>query len=358
MSSGMKQRKGADKGKAAKNAPVRAESETNPEKERIEKMIEAASAKAPPGMQPYIRQAAPILAQIIVTIQVVAPYLVQAAGVAQIYLAKLPEKVLYSIVGIAVCFFGGIFPATIAAAEAWHLCGGTEAIEYCKELWQEIKKFEEASAKDDKKDADNDGKADVDQLDPKELLGHKVALALRVIDPERCSGAITGLYGGWVGVLATLKIQFAKVITLGEVIGQKLYGAASRLEPTLIKMTPEDYQKWVPVLVRWSCKCFAISFAWMVQRIISAFHAAIRGAFMFSKYLTAYLREEKQIDLDTMLGGYADDIISWSIAAAGFIFQFMCGFSVPFPFWLFTWPLNIVEYFIVYSVSSSSSPTF
>ena len=26
-----------------------------------------------------------------------------------------------------MCFFGGIFPATIAAAEAWNLCGGPEA---------------------------------------------------------------------------------------------------------------------------------------------------------------------------------------------------------------------------------------
>lgn len=331
--------------------------EREAEKERIVKMITGVSTKAPAKIQPYIVQAAPILATIIIYCQIAAPYVVKAFAVTSEVVSKLPENVLWAIMGIMICFFGGVFPATIAAAEAWNLCGGTQALEDIKALWIEFKKVAKASAEDDAKDDDGDGIADVNQLKPQELVGRKVALALRSIEPNSVNKSIAGIYTGWVGVLATLKIQFAKTIALATAIGDRLYAVAQPREEMLKSIVPAEYKQWVPVALKWTCKSIAISFAWWVQRIVSSIHSAIRGAFIFAEYLCKYLKEEKNIDLEAKLGPYADDVIAWSIAAMGFFFQLYFGFSVPFPFWIITWPLNITEYFVIYSVTSST-PSF
>merc|ERR1712032_869934 len=122
----------------------------------------------------------------------------------------MPTNILWAIVGFVLCFFGGMYPATIAAIEAWSLCGGKEAIQDLKDLWHEGCKVKEASDADDSKDSTGTGKADVDELTPAALLERKTSLALKTVDPQTLNGALAGLYTGWVGVLAILKMQFAK----------------------------------------------------------------------------------------------------------------------------------------------------
>jgi len=93
------------------------------------------------------------------------------------------------------------------------LCGGKEAIASLKDLYGEFEKVMEANKKDEA--VDKDGKADVDSLDPKELVIHKTKLVLQTVDPTKVSKQMSLLYTGWIGVLATLKIKFAKTVTLG-----------------------------------------------------------------------------------------------------------------------------------------------
>merc|ERR1711957_725314 len=109
-----------------------------------------------------------------------------------------------------MCFFGGVFPATIAAYEAWRTCGGSVAIADLQKLYGEFTKVKDLNKKDDEKDEDGDGIADVNQVDAKQLMQRKVGVVLSAVQPEVVSGALTGLYTGWIGVLAILKIQFAK----------------------------------------------------------------------------------------------------------------------------------------------------
>ena len=52
----------------------------------------------------------------------------------------------------------------IAALEAWQQSGGETAKENVKLLYNEAKKVAEESAKDDEKDEDGDGIADVNQV--------------------------------------------------------------------------------------------------------------------------------------------------------------------------------------------------
>merc|ERR1712083_457892 len=157
-----------------------------------------------------------------------------------------------------------------------------------------------------------------------------------------------GLYTGWVGVLAILKIDFARTITLGENIGQKLFVPAQRFIPIIEDVVPPEHRKWVPISVRWFCKGIAITVAWWIQRVISAFHSAIRGGLMFSEYLVAFLREKDMLSKDTK---HLDEAIGWGVALVGFLFQLYMRFGMPFPFNVLLLPVRIIEGMIVWSVN-------
>jgi len=337
---------------AEKEAPAGPQDETSLKKERYTNLILGAAEKAPPKVKPYVEQAAPYIALAIVYFQIAMPYIVKGLSTVSEYYFKLPENARYAVIGFVMCFFGGVFPATIAAYEAWKMCGGEEAIEDAKKLYHEFDKARIASAKDDLKDDDGDGVPDVDEISAEQLLQRKAGVVMAAVNPEKFSAAMTNLWTGWIGVLAVLKVQFAKAVTLGAAIGQVLYKTTSVFVlPIVNPMVDEDKQKWVPVVLRWICKAIAISIAWWVQRVISAFHSAIRGGLMFSRGILYLLNEKGIIKFDDETS-YLDEIVGYSLAAVGFLFQFWSGFSLFFPLNIVLLPVRIVEGYIVWSVNS------
>lgn len=354
----MKQRKSAG-GVAAKpkaepaKAPESAASAANKsEAERYAKLIIGLSEKAPEKARPYIEKAAPIVGMAAVYIRIAIPHIVKFYGTVAEQVAKLPMGLIRALVGFCMCFFGGVFPGTIAAYEAWSLCGGKEAVASVKELYGEFEKVLEANKKDGEDDKDGDGKADIDSLDPKELVIHKTKLVLQTVDPSKVSKQLSLLYTGWIGVLATLKIKFAKTVTLGVAIGEKLYGPAEHyVQPIVVKLVEEEYQQWVPVVLKWICKAIAVSIAWWIQRVISAFHSCIKGGLIFGRELVHFMHEKGYVKFD-IDDTYIDEGIGWGIAVIGLLTQFYFGFGVPFPLNIFFLPLNFVEAFIAWSVNS------
>merc|ERR1712110_1111895 len=98
------------------------------------------------------------------------------------------------------------------------------------------------------------GDSPAKEMTAQELVTHKAAMALEVVDPETVTHAVQGIYTGCIAVIAVLKIKFAKTVALGEAIGDKTYLSLKNIvEPNLVAMVPEKYQKWVPVALRWSC---------------------------------------------------------------------------------------------------------
>lgn len=319
--------------------------------ERFTEIIQELSKKAPAKVAPYVKQMSPYAATALVYAIAAMPYVVQAVQTARMYLSQLPEKVIYAALGFVVCFFGGVFPATIAAVEAWRLCGGDVAMKNLMLLCEEFSKVQAANAEDETKDDDGDGIPDVKQIKPKDLIVRKVTLVAKTVEPEVVSGAVVGIYTGWIGVLAILKIQFARTVTLGERIGEQIYRVVSSLEPKIQELVPAEYAKWVPTGMRWACKAVAIWIAWWITRVIAAFHSAIRGGLLFGHYLVEFLHD-KQIINFTAEQAYLDEAIGWGLAALGLLFQYTYHFGLPFPLNLLCWPLDLVEAFIVWSVAS------
>lgn len=321
------------------------------EHQRLQKLlIELVEQRAPEQVKPYLRQAAPTLVALWFHFLAALPHIVKAVKFAQELVAKLPERLLWAILGFVVCFFGGIFPATIAAVEAWKTCGGSASIDCCKDLYREFLAAQAASKKDDDKDVNKDGIKDVDQMDPKALILRKVQLVVKAVDPEKVSSGVTGLYTGWIGVVAVLKIRFARTVTLGEAIGTQLNRPAQQLAPVLASVLPEEYKRWSPVIVRWSCKMLAVTIAWWIQRVIETFHSAIRGGHLFGKHLVNYLHEQGILKTSADSTNI-DEVIGWGLAAVGVLFQLSMGFHLPFPLNILLFPVRLLESFIVWSVS-------
>lgn len=165
---------------------------------------------------------------------------------------------------------------------------------------------------------------------------------------------ILGINTGFIAVIATLKVQFAKTITLGNAVSKPIEQVANTYAlPILESFVPVEYRKWTKPLLGYSIKSTCISVAWTLRRMMSSYHSAIRGGLLFSKNLFNYLYSMKYISVsleDTPL----DKLVGYSLAALGIYFQVYFRFSLPFPLNILLFPFTIVEYFLVWCVNNSS----
>lgn len=68
------------------------------------------------------------------------------------------------------------------------------------------------------------------------------------VDPSKVSMALEGLTIATVAVLATLRVRFAKAITLGTAIGSALDKLLSPFTTKILQFSlPDAYEKWIPV---------------------------------------------------------------------------------------------------------------
>lgn len=322
------------------------------EEARVAKLVSAGADSAPEWLKKYLKMAAPVIGWVVVVGEELVPLLIKLVTFLAWVYGKMPMDLLQATLGLLMCFFGGVFPTLIAAGEAFKVSGWDQTQQALVEVWEEAALIAAESKKDDDKDDDGDGVRDVDQMDAKALLRRKVSLFLTKCHPDKMSRALGFLYSACVGVAATLTLQFAKTIALGVAIGDTLRKpAAQYLAPVMAHVMPAEYHLWISVILDYACKSIALSLAWYVQSVISAFHSAIRGGLMASRSFLRFLNglgvikfDEDQSQLDEYLG--------WTCAALGFYFQFTSGFSVPFPLNLLLWPFQVLETYIKWKIST------
>lgn len=317
---------------------------------RVQMLIREASKSAPPGLVPYIKKLEPVLTVLATILGYLIPIYIMVWEKFELFMKICPPSLFNAIIGLLMCFFGGFFPTLIAAVESWNMAGGQgakDALGYC---YTEFKRVRAVNDEDDKKDDDHDGIADVDQISGKELFQRKAHLVLTAVEPNKLSDALCGVYTGWIGVAAALKLEFAKTIALGVAIGDTLRKPASYFAvPILTHLLPEDYHKWIDVTINYTIKTIAISIAWTIQKVISAFHSAIRGGLMFSRGMVQYLNEKGYVHFDN--DSYADEIVGFVTAALGFYVQFMLRFSLPWFLKLILFPFEWAEWWIIWTIS-------
>lgn len=328
------------------------------QRSRIEKMVGAAGDRAPSWASKYIKMAAPVIAILLALASASVPYVVAIAGfLYEVYL-HTPTDILEMCIGLVFCFAGGVYPTLFAAVEAARHCGWWKTKMAVCDLVEESQRIIRENAKDDKVDKDHDGKADVNQMDGKELLLHKTRLVMTKLNPEKVNSALGGLYLAWVGVMATLKVQFARTVTMALTISKIMEKPVDTIfVPALKCCIAEEYHKWIPVCLGWMVKMAAMSIAWWIQRVLSAATSAIVGGLMITRALMRFCFKRGHTlgglipknDEDT----YLDEVFGWGIAFLGFSWQFMMGFSLPFPFNIIFFPVGILESIVQYQVTYS-----
>ena len=206
---------------------------------------------------------------------------------------------------------------------------------------------------DDLIDDDNDGIADVEQIDGKALVGRKTRLFFAETDPQVLDRGFKGVYTAWAGVVAALKIQFAMIIALGAAIGDFLGKLVSKpLGSMLETCLGPDLHKWIPHFIYYGCKIIAVSVAWKLQQVISAFYSAIRGGLMISRNLLGICARKKWFNIDPE-NTHLDEIGGWAIAALGFWVQLQLGFSPPWLVQLVLWPIGLLEGTLIWAINST-----
>ncbi len=314
------------------------------------------SKDCPNQIRPILKKIAPIVVKVFIAIDKLIPILEKIYNKALEIWAQLqpykPDLLLPSFVGLIMCFFGGSYLTLIAAVEAFNLTSSGVIIESAKILYEDFQKIAAANEKDNAKDEDGDGVADVLQVNAKELLRRKTVIFLKTMDPNRLMTAVAALNAGFMAIIATLKLEFAKTITLGNSIYNTLEPPLKRyVLPKFELLFPVEYRKWAYPILSSVLRSFVISWAWFLQRIISAFHSAMKGGLMFSRNLLEYLSKMNIIHInheDT----YLDEIIGGVLALLGLWFQLSFRFALPFPLNILLFPFSLAEWFLMWMVNT------
>ena len=170
-------------------------------------------------------------------------------------------------------------------------------------------------------------------------MQRKIHIFITETDPEKINKAMAGLFQVWLSVIATLKLKFACVITFGNALGNFFNKTATYLlSDMLFEHIPDEYDKWVPVVLSYICKLFATSIVWWLFQGISGLYTAIGGGLAFSCALLHYIhgRGLDEYNGKHVLGEdfdpdntYLDEIIGWPVALVGYYIQLRNGFRIP-----------------------------
>lgn len=324
--------------------------------EQTESLLHTIDDVAPVQIKPYVHAVIPWTIWCITMMEKSIPYLYKAYCYLRILMRRLePYKLdllLPGFLGLVMCFFGGSYMTVIAACEAYRIIGLEAQLKFVRDLRIDFTEFTKANAEDDQRDDDHDGIMDVKQLSKTQLAERKALLFLKTVDPNRISEAFFGLSSGLFAVIATLKMQFCKAITLAVAIGDVMMGPCNKfLTPALEMAIPSDYKKWAHSVVVCSIKGIALSVAWFVYRIISAFHSAIRGGHMFTTNIFEYLHKFGWSIKPNSIR-WVDEALAYVVAACGLYFQLSMGFTVPFPLNIILFPFTLAEWFLMWIVNS------
>lgn len=206
--------------------------------------------------------AKPVLA----VLMVVLPVLITTTRKAYHLFLKLPQNALLFVYGSIFCFFGGTFPTLFAAIQAAEHGGRQTLLNSLNDLSEEALIIINESKKDDDADVNKDGKKDSEAMSQSEFLAHKTKLVLKKMNPEKIDKAISSMYSVWLSVAAVLSIQFARTIAMALSISDFLKKPIDRfITPAVNVAIPQDYEKWVPVVMSWIVKAIAMSIAWKIQ---------------------------------------------------------------------------------------------
>ncbi|GAX15175.1 hypothetical protein FisN_12Lh122 [Fistulifera solaris] len=282
---------------------------------------------------------------------VLPPAVAIARLIVRIYRA-LPKDAIVAQVGLVYCFAGGYYPTLFSSLQAAQQYGWNVMVHAIQDLADEalavIQVLEDTSQFSD----DND---DESPLSFRQTTG----IVFATVDPRKINQASAALYTTWMGVSSVLQREYARVITLSLTMADYIERVAVfLLAPPAYLCVPDEYHRWVPVVIGWGCKALSINIAWRLQRVMTAATSAITGGLLFARAISRMIwRRKSSHEGSSHASTVFDEIIGFIVAGLGFYTQFesqwRSGFSfrVPFPISLVTWPFDLAENWIQWQIT-------
>uniref|UniRef100_A0A061R3F9 Uncharacterized protein n=1 Tax=Tetraselmis sp. GSL018 TaxID=582737 RepID=A0A061R3F9_9CHLO len=262
-----------------------------------------------------------------------------------------PEEFLPALFGLSLVFFGGTFMTLLACIEAYRITGWKPTVEALKVLALNYTRAMEANAKDNRVDADGNGIPDVKEADAAALATRKLRLLLKSTDPEQLERAVSSIASGFMAVVASLRIKFAKAIALGCSIGDAIDSSSAPIVSAVAERAlPPEMHKWIPLARRYAARGVGVSFAWWLTRVVSAVYSAVRGSQLLVHALLGYAIRHGHLPKDAR---EYTDLLRFSglgLAFIGFWLQLRGGFALSFPFNVLLLPVTLAEWFLQYFV--------
>jgi len=263
---------------------------------------------------------------------------------------------LYALVLI---FFGGSYALTLCAYNAFQVSGG----HLIKRSWNDLKvsyheaivnlqESEKGKAQKDKVfDADGDGEITASELftavyeatqpaakAAEDEKRQKVfAGILSAVDPTIILEAFTGLWTGIAAVLAAMRLQVARYVTVGTQLGVRVASMVQERTAAEAKAKYPQYAKWIDSGYQSAGAILGIFIAYLITKYVMAVNSAVEGGNIIAK-----LAKDDKSPLHKFLHDKPDHIIAYGLAGLGIAFQFYYDFSMPW-FLFMLCPLGIVE---------------
>jgi hypothetical protein len=281
----------------------------------------------------------------------ILPLVVATVRAVTTFYAALPVDAILAQVGLVYCFAGGYYPTLFAAVQAAQHCGWEVMVDAVDDLAEEAVAAIQA--------CDFQFSRGAEPKKAHEIFTEKTKIVLATIDPMKINEAVAALYTTWMGVSTVLEKEFAETIALSITIADYIRPVINFvLAPPVSRCIPPEYHKWVPIVLGWACKAAAMSFAWRIQRVLTAYTSAIAGGLMFSRSIFRMLRK-RGIRLFGLIPedsdkSYLDEIVGFTVAAFGLYSQIGDGFDfdIPFPLSLVTWPFGLAERWIQWQITN------
>lgn len=257
------------------------------------------------------------------------------------------------VFGLFLCFYGGQFPALLAAMIAVRQSGQWPKLQAgFKEIVDQLKKAIEI-LKDDEVvkmlDTDKDGKVDFSEIakgfkeNGKGLIAEVTPLVLKKVDPTILNESITSVWAITIQVSVTLQSAFARQIALGMRIGDIASGGLKHfVVPAVSKNLNKEHKVWADWGFALAAKAVGVVVAMFLSKLVGGFHSALQGGEYVAKGIVKFGKAHGVIQ-----EGNTADInmgLMYFFGLSGFWWQLKNGFGMNVLFKLILAPFLLAEW--------------
>ena len=235
----------------------------------------------------------------------------------------------------------------IAVAEALHVTG---AYATAAAALAELREHVEVVAEAEKTDGRRKSMAVLKkERQYKRIASRKISVyASAIRNPAALMASLASLWSAAATVAAALRITFARTLVLGVSVAATVSPAMRRdFAPAVAATLKPMHRQWAPTIIDVIVRTVCVAVAWRLQRVLSAWHSAVRGGNACAKALGRVLKrkgwvparialasdEEPYRGTDStgpIVGGlYADEVVGFVLAACGLRFQLSRSFGLP-----------------------------